>query len=48
MRVGPKLIVLALFVVVFVGACANGCSNEPVDAPNEVAGPALVMFYTDN
>lgn len=48
MRAGPKLLVLALLVVVFAGACANGSSNEPVDAPPEVAGPALVMFYTDN
>ena len=48
MRIGPKLLVLALLVVVFANACAKGSSNEPVGAPTEVAGPALVMFYTDN
>jgi len=48
MRVGPKLIALALLILVVTGACSNGSSNEPVGGPTEVAGPALVMFYTDN
>jgi hypothetical protein len=48
MQVGPKLIALALLILVGVGACSGGSSNEPVGGPTEVAGPALVMFYTDN
>jgi hypothetical protein len=48
MKVGPKLIALALLILVVAGACASGSSNESIDGPTEVAGPALVMFYTDN
>ena len=48
MRVGPKLIALALLILIVAGACSGGSSNEPVGGPTEVAGPALVMFYTDN
>ena len=48
MRFGPKLIALAFLVLVVAGACTNNSPNEPIDGPAEVAGPALVMFYTDN
>jgi hypothetical protein len=48
MRVGPKLIALALLVLVVASACTGGTLSESVDGPTEVAGPALVMFYTDN
>ena len=48
MKIGPKLIALALLILVVAGACASDGSDEPIDGPTEVAGPALVMFYTDN
>ena len=48
MRIGPRLIALALLILVTAVACASDGSNESVDGPTEVAGPALVMFYTDN
>ena len=48
MQIGPRLIALALLILVIAGACSSGDSNESVDTPTEVAGPALVMFYTDN
>ncbi len=48
MRIGPKIIALALLILVVAGACSGGSANEAVDSPTEVTGPALVMFYTDN
>ncbi len=48
MRFGPKLIVLGLLIWVAAAACSGGGSDEPVGGTAEVAGPALVMFYTDN
>ena len=39
---------LVLFVLVITAACSGGDSNELVDGPAEVTGPAMVMFYTDN
>jgi hypothetical protein len=48
MRIGPRFIALALLILVAAVACAGDGSNESVDGPTEVTGPALVMFYTDN
>jgi hypothetical protein len=48
MQVGPKLIALALLILIVAGACSGDNSSEPFNGPTEVAGPALVMFYTDN
>ena len=48
MRFDLKLIAMALLMLVVAVACSSGDSNASVDKPTEVAGPALVMFYTDN
>jgi hypothetical protein len=48
MRSTPKLIALALLILVAAVACAGDVSNDSTDGPAEAAGPALVMFYTDN
>ena len=48
MRSGSRLIVLTLLILFAASACVSSGSNEPLEGPTEVAGPALVMFYTDN
>jgi hypothetical protein len=48
MHIGPKLIAIVFLIVVLAAACSGGVSNESDSGPAEVAGPALVMFYTDN
>jgi hypothetical protein len=41
-----KQVAIALFVLVFV---AGGCAGQgEEDTTTAVAGPALLMFYTDN
>ena len=48
MRIGPRFVALALLILVAAVACASDGSDESINGPTEVAGPALVMFYTDN
>jgi len=48
MRIGPKLIALAVLILVAAVACTGGGSDGSGSRPAEVTGPALVMFYTDN
>jgi hypothetical protein len=48
MRIGSRLIALAILLLVTTVACSGTGSGESGNAPAEVAGPALVLFYTDN
>lgn len=48
MRIGLRLIALAIVLLVVTAACSGAGSDESGDAPTELTGPALVMFYTDN
>lgn len=48
MRIGLRLISLALLLVLVTAACSGAGSDESGDTPTEVSGPALVMFYTDS
>ena len=47
MRIGSRLLALALLVLAIAVACSSGNADESGNNP-EVTGPALVMFYTDN
>ncbi|MCI0395103.1 MAG: hypothetical protein L0322_09225 [Chloroflexi bacterium] len=48
MRKVTSCLILALLLVVAV-ACTGGATGDPTaEPPPELAGPALVMFYTDN
>lgn len=44
MGIRTKLIALIILLLALAVACTGGSADESV----EVAGPALVMFYTDN
>jgi hypothetical protein len=48
MRIRSSLIALAILLLVITVACSDNGSDDSSDQPAEVAGPALVMFYTDN
>jgi len=48
MRIELRLIALALLMLFFTAACSTGNSDEDDQGSVEIAGPALVMFYTDN
>ena len=48
MRTGSRLIALAILLLVITAACSGNDADESGDTPDEVSGPALVMFYTDN
>ena len=42
------MIALFLLLLTIITACSGSRTNESTEASSEVAGPALVMFYTDN
>ncbi len=48
MRMGSRLIALGMLLLLITVACSSAGSDELDSGPTEVAGPALVMFYTDN
>jgi len=48
MRIGSKLIALAILLLVITVACSSTGSDEGDSGLGDIAGPALVMFYTDN
>ncbi|MGH2536032.1 MAG: hypothetical protein ACRDHL_01410 [Candidatus Promineifilaceae bacterium] len=43
-----RLPFLALLALVALAACGSNEPGEPEAPPPALAGPALVMFYTDN
>ena len=46
---GIDVIWFGIFIVVLAVIGLASCNeSRPLEAPSELAGPALVMFYTDN
>ncbi len=44
----PGFIALFLSLMFIVSACSDSRTNKATEASTDLAGPALVMFYTDN
>jgi hypothetical protein len=47
-QIGSRLITLAILLLFITAACSAGNSDVPDGEQAKIAGPALVMFYTDN